>query len=85
MHPPPPRPRTRYAPLPAAASRPALRAALLAVGVDVAAEAPHWLGDPDRLRRIVRRRAHLAPAAARLWWQTRIGLPLDQLEADAGR
>jgi hypothetical protein len=84
MRPAAPRLRSRYAPLPATASRSALRAALSAVGIDVDVEAPHWLGEPERLRQIVRRRAHLAPPAARLWWQVRVGLPLEQLEADAG-
>jgi hypothetical protein len=85
MLPSPPRPRARYAPLPGSASRPALRAALLALDVHVDAEAPYWLHEPDRLHRLLRRQAHLAPAVARLWWQVRVGLTLDQLEADAGR
>jgi hypothetical protein len=81
----PPSPRSRYAPIPASASRPALRAALLALGVHAEAEAPQWLREPDRLRQLLRRQAHLAVPAARAWWQGRVGLSLEQLEADAGR
>jgi hypothetical protein len=77
--------RARYAPMPASATRPALRAALHALGIHVEVESPLWLGDPDRLRRLLRRQAHLDQPAARVWWQSRIGLSLEQLEADAGR
>lgn len=76
--------RSRYAPLPASATPSTLRAALHALDISADVEAPAWLREPDRLRRLLRRQAHLDRAAARIWWRCRLGWSLDRLETDAG-